>query len=246
MNNSKTEYLVISNKPNARHFQLQSLDVCGHMTTPSKNAKNIGVTLDSNMTMEDHVSTMCRNAYGQLYRLSKVRKYMDRRSFECLIHAFVTIRLDYCNAVLCGASQHLKRKLQRVQNTAARILVGNVKKYDSITPTLRELHWLPVEKRIDYKVLLLTFKCIHGLAPSYLCELLKDYTSNSAFTLRAAHQSLLNVPFTRSNFIQTHAFSHVAPRLFNQMPFTVRSSTSVDIFKSRLKTYLFLQHFNVS
>eukprot|EP00914_Ancora_sagittata_P031360 GHVO01063386.1.p1 GENE.GHVO01063386.1~~GHVO01063386.1.p1 ORF type:complete len:293 (+),score=11.57 GHVO01063386.1:110-988(+) len=245
MNNRKTEYLVISSKPTARHIQPQPLDVCGHPIVPSTKAKNIGVIFDSNMTMEAHVSLMCRNAYGQLYRLSKVRKYMDRRSFECLIHAFISTRLDYCNAILCGASQQLKTKLQRVQNAAARILVGNVRKYDPITPTLKEIHWLPVPKRIEFKILLLTFKCIQGLAPSYLSELLKEYNSNNAFTLRTAHQSLLNVPFTRSDFIQTNAFSFVAPRLFNQLPFYIRSSASVDIFKSRLKTHLFKQHFDV-
>ncbi|KAJ8027536.1 hypothetical protein HOLleu_32703 [Holothuria leucospilota] len=78
-----------------------------------------------------------------------------------------------------GLSEAQLRKLQRVQNTAARIITRS-SKFDNITPLLRQLHWLPIKARFHYKILLLTFKTLHGLTPSYLRQLLKDHHSDRA------------------------------------------------------------------
>ncbi len=76
---------------------------------------------------------------------------------EILIHAFMTSRLDYCNALLGGCSARLINKLQMVQNAAARVLT-RTRKYDHISPVLSTLHWLPTKHRIDFKILLITYK----------------------------------------------------------------------------------------
>ena len=91
----------------------------------------------------------------------------------------------------CGIPEELIRKLQRVQNNAARVITLT-KKYDHITPVLKELHWLPVRKRIEFKILLLAYKCLHGTAPSYLRELLKEYVPPR--TLRSTSKNLLCEP----------------------------------------------------
>ena len=88
-----------------------------------------------------------------------------------VIHAFVTNRIDFCNSLLYGLPDCELKKVQRVQNAAARLLTST-RKYDHITPVLRELHWLPVKYRIQFKILLLTFKAIHGMAPDYISRLL--------------------------------------------------------------------------
>ena len=241
MNESKTEFLVLSNKHIAQQIRCPELDVCGHMTAASATAKNIGVFIDTNMTMEAHITNICNRAYRLLHCIAKAKQFLDRQSLECIIHAFITTRLDYCNAILCGASQGLKQKLQRVQNAAARILM-NAKRWEHITPILRELHWLPVECRIEFKVLVLVYKCANNLAPSYLCQLIRPYSPGR--NLRAADQTYLSVPFTTSDFIKNNAFSYVAPSLFNVLPLSVRVSPSLDVFKTRLKTYLFTRYFN--
>ena len=101
------------------------------------------------MTMEQHVKSKCRAAYAKLYNIGKVRKYLDHQSAEKLIHALVHNHIDYCNALLIGLPKYLIHKSQMVQNTAARVSC-RIGKYDHITPTLKLLHWLPVELRIKF------------------------------------------------------------------------------------------------
>ncbi len=82
----------------------------------------------------------------------------------------MTSRLDYSNALLSGCSAHSINKLQMVQNAAVRVLT-RTRKYDHICPVLSTLHWLPIKQRIDFKILLITYKALNGLAPQYLSEL---------------------------------------------------------------------------
>ena len=115
--------------------------------------------------------------------------FLSKNDAEKLIHAFVTFRLDYCNDVLSGYPDKALNKLQLVLNTAARILT-KTKKCDHITPVLASLHWLPVKARADFKVLLLTYKALHGHPPTYLSDLVLTYIR----TLLSQDSGLLTVP----------------------------------------------------
>ena len=138
--------------------------------------------------------------------------------------------------ILCGIPEELICKLQRVQNNAARVITLT-KKYDHITPVLKELHWLPVRKRIEFKILLLAYKCLHGTAPSYLREMLKEYVPPR--TLRSTSKNLLCEPRTNMKTYGDRSFSACAPKLWNQLPNNIRAAGSVAIFKRQLKTHLF-------
>ena len=124
--------------------------------------------------MTDHINKACNAAFYHLHNLRRIKKYLSRDFLITLVHAFITSRLDHCNGLLFGLPKAQIAKLQRVQNAAARLLLG-IGKFSHITPALYELHWLPVSLRIDYKILLLTFKCIYGLAPTYLSDLISIY-----------------------------------------------------------------------
>ena len=126
--------------------------------------------------MSDHIAKTCSAAFYHLYNIRSIRQYLTTECTETLIHAFITSRLDYCNSLLHGSPGYLLHKLQRVQNAAARIIFKE-SKYCHITPLLRTLHWLPVVYRIQFKILLLTFKAIHGNAPCYISDLISVRTT---------------------------------------------------------------------
>ena len=168
---------------------------------------------------------------------------MDRDTLECLIHAFITTKLDYCNALLCGLPAVLIDRLQRVQNIAARILTRSAK-HDHITPILSSLHWLPIQQRVKYKILVLVFKAMNNMAPIYLQELLSHRVSVRG--LRSNDQNFLYVPFTKSSLMQNRAFSFAAPGLWNRLPNTLRICSSLLEFKSKLKTHLFAEFYYTS
>ena len=155
---------------------------------------------------------------------------------ETLIHAFVSARLDYCNVLFSGLPLCSTKKLQLVQNAAARIL-SRTRKFDHITPVLLSLHWLPIHVRADFKVLLLTYKSLHGLAPPYLAELVAPYVPTR--TLRSRDSGNLIVPRVAIKSAGGRAFSARAPFLWNRLPLSVKEAGSIEVFKSRLKTHLF-------
>ena len=147
----KTELLVL----NARHRPIPTLNSIfagTDLIIASESARNIGVWFGNSVSMDKHVTSVCKSAFYHLHNIAKKRKFISFKNCETLIHAFVTSKLDYCNSLLSGLSQNQIQRLQYVQNSAARLLTGT-RKYD-ITPILRELNWLPVAERIHFKNLI--------------------------------------------------------------------------------------------
>ena len=171
-------------------------------------------------------------------------QWNDKKSTKTLIHAYVTLRLDYCNSLLFGLPEYLIKKLQRVQNAAAR-LVTRTKKFDNITPVLKELHWLKIQERIEYKILLLAYKALHGQAPKYLEELVVPYKNASSYALRSnKKQDLDSGSVSKCPKYGDRTFKKAAAKLWNTIPSNLRSSESVNSFKSGLKTHLFKRLYN--
>jgi len=159
---------------------------------------------------------------------------------EKLVHAFVSSRLDYCNALLIGIPSKNIKQLQYIQNCGARILMG-LRKYHHITPILKSLHWLPVQYRIEYKVSLLSHQCLHGTAPPYLKQLITPLSPSRQ--LRSGQANLLQPVRTRLRTMGDRAFCSVAPTLWNALPVHLRVPQTVDSFKKGLKTHLFRKAF---
>ena len=162
---------------------------------------------------------------------------------EMIIHAFISSRLDYCNALFTCLNQTSLNRLQTVQNAAARLLTRNNKR-SHITPILSSLHWLPIKFRIHFKILVLTFRALHGQTPQYITDLLLPYTPNRA--LRSSDQKLLVVPQTHFKTRGDRAFQAVAPNLWNAIPLSLRSLDSCVTFMKQLKTFLFKKAFVLS
>ena len=191
------------------------------------------------MNMSSHITSICRSVNFTLWNISRIRRYIDRDSCNHAMRALVLSRLDYANSLLTGCTSYNITRLQRLRNKVARIIFQVARRHSS-TPLLVSLHWLPVKDRITYKTLLYIFKALGGHAPSYLTELITLY--------RAARPGLRSALDTTRLIIPRHhrragdmSFSISGPRLWNNLPVSVRSCNSVTSFKSHLKTHLFIK-----
>jgi hypothetical protein len=240
MNNGKTEFVVLATRHTARTMgDIPVLHVGESQVEASNVVRSLGVLLDRTLSLDDHVNQMCKSARFHLFNISRIRNHLPTKSCEQLVHAFIFSKLDYCNGLLYGLPKKQLRKLQLVLNSAARV-VRKVPKFDHITPTLQLLHWLPIPARIEFKIALMVFKARHDQAPSYLLELVHEHEPDRH--LRSSESSLLRVPPLHAD---RRSFQFAAPSVWNGLPQHVRESTSVTIFKSRLKTHLFRKHYDV-
>ena len=159
LNDKKTEIMVIGTEAQLKKVNITNLVIGKSAVGPSQNTiSNLGSWFDSSLKMDTHITKTCDR---YLHNLSRIRRYLDQESTEKLIHAFVTSRLDYYNSLLYGLPDCRLLKLQRVQNAAAR-LVFRAPKLCHITPLLKSLHWLNIKRRIEFKLLLITYKAMHG------------------------------------------------------------------------------------
>uniref|UniRef100_A0A8C2CFE3 Complement component 5 n=1 Tax=Cyprinus carpio TaxID=7962 RepID=A0A8C2CFE3_CYPCA len=192
--------------------------------------------MDRCLKFHKQISAVIGSSFFSLHSLTKIKYFLPKRSMETAIHALITSRLDYCNSLYFGISKSQTARLQIVQNAAARFLKGK-RKFDHATPLLRSLHWLPINFRIDFKILLLVFESLNDLASSYLSDLLHPYLPTRG--LRSKDKFLLQIPTTRLKSRGNRAFEVAGPTLWNKLPLHIRSASTLSEFKSCLKTYLF-------
>ena len=236
LNDDKTEFLVIGRDAQTLKLAQPSVKIGHTVITPSLTARNIGPIFDSHLNMDAHISSLCKVTYHQIRNIASIRNNLTKSACEAAIHAYVTSRLDGNNALLYGVPSAKLHRLQKVQNSAARVIT-KMKKYDHVTPLLHDLHWLPVKERIKYKILIITFKCIHGLAPAYLSDLIKFHQPSRP--LRSQEKALLCNPRTHKKYCGDRSFSKAAPTLWNRLPCSLRKTNKLGKFKRDLKTFLF-------
>ncbi len=192
--------------------------------------------------MGEQVTSICKSTHYHLRNIGRIRKCITFEACEKLIHALVTSRMDCGNALLYGLPDYQFYRLQRMLHIAARILTLTPPS-NHITQVLINLHWLPISERIDYKILLTTFKAIQGVAPQYICDLLKPYSIPR--NLRSSEANLLAIPPTRTKTYGDRAFSASAPKLWNKLPDDLRETNELEPFKRQLKTHLFKQAYKL-
>ena len=215
---------------------VESLQVSQAAIQPSDTIKSLGVVLDRKLTFDQHVAAVCKASYFHIRALRHVSQSLPDDIARTVACSIVGSRLDYCNALYAGMTKQNFAKLQRIQNTLARVVL-RLGKYEHITPALSELHWLPVEYRVTYKLALLAYKTITTNQPAYLRELLVDYQPPRL--LRSSGKHLLAE--TKTDLVLgSRAFRHSAAVAWNNLPADTRNpNISLDIFKRKLKTHLF-------
>ena len=240
LNDGKTEFLVISKKSMSdQAAQVGSITIGLESIPAAPKARNIGCFIDATLCMEAQINNMTKSCCARLHQIGRIRQYLTEDAAAMMVNAQRTSRLDNFNAVLVGLSDELLNKLQLVQNNAAK-MVTQTKKYDHVTPLLYKLHWLPIQYRIDYKIILLCFKALNNLAPVYISELL-EYKKPTGYNLRNEFE--LFEPRTNLVTYGDRAFSSIAPKLWNKLPLYLKSITKLDKFKTELKTFLFKKAF---
>jgi hypothetical protein len=243
LNAAKTEVLWCCSRRRMHQLPTQPLVVRGGVVTPASVVRDLGVWIDSGMTMSSHVTKTAAGCFAVLRQLRGVRRSLSRESLTSLVVALVLSRLDYCNAVLAGLPENQLDRLQSVLKAAAR-LIFSARRYDHITPLLEQLHWLPVHERIAYKLCVLAYRCLSGTAPDYLaCDLQPVSGVESRRRLRSATTATLLVPRTRTT-LGDRSFAVAAARAWNALPSGVTSAPSLTAFRRSLKTHLFRRVYN--
>jgi exonuclease III len=246
LNEDKTEVLILASKHDQPLVSNLQIKVGNVSVKPSKWARNIGGYFDDELNLCKHVGEVSRSCYGQLRYISQIRKYLTLDATKKLVHSFISSRLDNLNSLLYNLPQFQLHKLQLIHNNAARVIV-QIHRSEHITPVLQTLHWLPVEKRVIYKILSIAHKALHNKGPAYLNSLVHMYTPKRP--LRSGNLYLLDCTVKVHKKYGSRAFAVCAPNLWNCLPVSIRKcgldNDDVKHFQSLIKTHLFKCAFNL-
>ena len=234
LNDDKTEVLLIGSRQQLSKIALLGVTVGESLIAPATAVRDLSAVFDTHMTLVPQVNALSQSARYHIRNIGKIRRFLDRDSCEKIVHAFVTTCLDLNNALLAGLPGDTVAKLQKCQNIAARMVNRTRIRDHIIKPVLMNLHWLPVEQRIQYKLLIQVYKALNGLAPEYITDLLQACVPNRTLKSTGAH--LLLEPKTTTRW-GARAFSKAAPVLCNTQSSALKAAASLASFKIGL-TYL--------
>lgn len=234
LNADKTEMIVIS-----RHIKHESqikINFDGVDILPSSQARNLGVIFDSQFKFNSQIMATTKSCSFWLKNLYSLKKYLPDESLKILVHAFITSRLDFCNSLLNNLPKYETKRLQIIQNLAAR-LITNTPRLEHISPSLYQLHWLPICYRAQFKALTFIHNYIYGESPDYIKSILslKSHIHNTRFS----SQTVLTIPSNLNSKLGQRCFSYYASNFWNHLPLDLRKIKNFNEFKMKLKTYLF-------
>jgi len=236
LNPSKTEAMVFGTRQRLSTVELpHGIDICGATISFSDAVKLLGVTLDSTLSLDRHVTNIVRSCNYHIRALRHIRPALTLDAAKSIASSIVGSRLDYCNSLLNGTTDRNLERLQKVQNALARA-VCSAPFSSSPTELRKGLNWLPIRQRVVYKTALVTHKCLRSGSPAYLADLL--CCRQPRRDLRSSARQLLQEHTANTDF-GSRGFYFAAPRIWNRLkPDTIAAAT-VGTFKSRLKTELF-------
>ncbi len=197
------EILLIGTKTTIDKSNISSVIIDNCPVPLSDQVKSLGVILDKTLSFEAHINSVTHSAFFHIRNINRLRPVLSLKSTATLVHALVTSRIDYCNALFYGLPSKSLHKLQLVQNAAAGVITKSSIS-EHISPVLQNVHCLPVKFSVNFKILLLTYKALNNLAPSYLLDLLHIHTPPRI--LRSASALTHFLPRTRTTSMGSQAF----------------------------------------
>ena len=234
VNPDKTEVLLLCPSSQNGVVVINGVIYEGQCIRFSTEVKNVGVWIDRNLRMNQHVNHITSHGYKLLKDIGKIKRCLQKEDLESLVHAVISSRLDYCNSIFMNISKENIFKLQKLQNTAARLILGK-RRRDSASLSLRQLHWLNVDARVTFKVLLVVYKILNELCPQNLGLQYKSFNGRPEDFL------MLETPNFKTAYGK-RIFAYHGSRLWNALPANVRAEDDVEKFKKTIKTILFDGH----
>ena len=187
-------------------------------------AAHLGVIIDEVLSFDSQIAHVVKLCYYNIRRLSQVKSFLNKEHLKTLVCNLILSRLDYSNSLYFGLKQSTLNLMQQVQNSAVRLVYnGTLPARSHISPYYLELHWLKVEHRIIYKILLIVYKCLMNKAPVEIIRLLQYSDSQRTMKLREARVSTM---------YGQRSFYYAAPKLWNLLPFHIRDAKCTIMFKS--------------
>jgi len=215
--------------------------ISGSWITPSKQVRDLDVKIDSELTMIPHVNKLLGICYFHIRQLRAIRRSLTVDAAHALVRSLIHSRLDYCNSVLVGLPDYMINRLQSVLRSAARLVLQLPKRSHALERMQAELHWLVYPHRLYYKVGVISYKCLHGLAPPYLStRLIKVSDVDGRSHLRSASDGQLVIPKSKTKTIGVRGFHISGPTFWNFLPGQLRDNDlTLRTFREQLKTVLF-------
>lgn len=239
INPDKSEASLFATKQRLEQLKsvgLTSISVAGHTVPISNKIKTLGVTLDSTLSLTQHVKSVVQTSFFHIRAIKHIRHLLSESDAKLLTTSLVQSKLDYCNALLYNTSSQNILDLQRIQNTLARISLNTPIHRQHTNSALVTLHWLPVKQRINYKVACITHTALNEKQPTYVLQRLHNYKPGRP--LRSLTAGLLTAPRTHLH-TSDKSLSVAAPAVWNSLPIELRNIQHHDSFCKRLKTHLF-------
>ena len=240
INPGKTKMLMVASKKDLITLKDLTIDFDSIPLTYENNVRSLGFEFDSTLKMERQINFTTRSIYNNIRKTWRIRRSLNNFATKTIVNSLITSKLDLYNCMYYGLPNRLLGKLQRAQNSSARLIV-QASKFCRITPVLKELHWLPVKERIVFKICLYVYKALNGLSPQYIRDMICERRLTTTRTLRSTSAQLLDIPRTNTVRYGDRAFSNCAPYLWNKLPIGIRNSETITAFKKQLKTHLFAQ-----
>ena len=240
LNSDKTEVIWCTSTRRQHQIPSTPFVIGSDAILPVSSVRNLGIYIDSDLTMKTHISKTVSACFAILRRIRSIRRSVTRPVLQSLIVSLVLTKLDYGCTSLAGLPARQLDRLQSVLNSAAR-LIYSARRSEHISPLLHDLHWLRVPQRIEFRLAVLVYRCLSGTAPQYLAgELQRVADVDSRRRLRSSSSSLLSVPRTSHSTIGDRAFPVAAAKVWNSLPPSIQSLLT---FRRALKTELFHRSF---
>ena len=229
LNSAKSQIIIFAPANIANQIHINNVKLRhGANIKISKTVTNLGMMLDSQLPFSPQINCLCSHSYQLFRNLHPIRKFISVEHLRLLVQSIIVSKIDYCNSLLYGIPTYEINKLQKLQNSCARLIFGK-KKNDHVTELFQTLHWLPIRQRIIFKILTLVFKFFQKNVPEYISDCL---------VIKNINMLTLNIPRTNTSY-GDRAFSNIAPKLWNSLPNFIRAAPSYSPFKSHLKHLLF-------